>query len=387
MIVDVAVVGGGMVGASIALRLAQAGLQVVLLEKQPFKAVEMQDPVDLRVSAINRRSEQWLRDLGAWQQMPTARLCAYQQLRAFEGNLPPLDFTAEEIGESYLGHIIENSVIQTALWQQIPANLTVLCPATIERLQQLSDHCQLHTAEHGVITAKLVMGADGAHSIVRQLARIGTNGWQYQQGCMLIHVETPYEHLTMTWQQFTEQGPRAYLPLPGRQASLVWYDDANKIAQLAQLPPEALQQEISKNFPTELGAVKVLKQAWFPLVRSDANQYFQGRVVLLGDAAHTINPLAGQGVNLGFADAQLLAELVIAAWQQQQDIAAASLLASYQRQRKVANLTMMSAMDAFYQVFGSHLPPIRHLRRFGLNLAAKAGPLKAWVGKYAAGLK
>jgi len=384
---DIAVVGGGMVGASFALKIAQAGLSVVLLEKQPVQAVTKDQSFDLRISAINRRSEHWLRELGAWQAMHSERLCVYQQLRAFEQEQPPLDFTAAEIAEPYLGHMVENNQIQAALWQQFPPTLTVLCPATVTAVQNHADFVSLTTAEHGEIVAKLVIGADGANSQIRQLAGIGSSGWQYQQACMLIHIQTAYPHLEMTWQQFTEQGPRAYLPLPGHDASLVWYDDANRIAQLAVMSTEQLHREITQHFPPRLGEFKVLKQAWFPLVRSDANQYVKGRVLLMGDAAHTINPLAGQGVNLGFADAQLLAKLLEQAWQKGDDLASPTLLATYQRQRKIANLTMMSAMDVFYHVFKSELPPVRRIRRLGLALAAKAGPLKAWVGKYAAGIK
>ena len=384
---DIAVVGGGMVGASVALKLAQAGLSVVLLEKHPIKAVTKDESFDLRISAINRRSETWLRELGAWQTMHPERLCVYQQLRAFEQEQPPLDFTAAEIAEPYLGHMVENNQIQAALWQQFPASLTVLCPTTVLSVQNDAEFVSVKTTEHGEIIAKLVIGADGANSQIRQLSGVGSSGWQYQQACMLIHIQTAYPHLEMTWQQFTEQGPRAYLPLPGHDASLVWYDEANRIAQLAAMAPEQLHREITAHFPPRLGEFKVIKQAWFPLVRSDANQYVKGRVVLIGDAAHTINPLAGQGVNLGFADAQLLAQLLVDAWQQGEDLSSPLLLAQYQRQRKIANLTMMSAMDVFYQVFKSDLPPVRQIRRLGLALAAKAGPLKAWVGKYAAGIK
>ena len=384
---DIAVVGGGMVGASVALRLSQLGLRIVLLEKFQPAELTPTDAFDLRISAINRRSEQWLQELGAWQLLPSARICQYDQLRAFEADLTPLDFTAAELGESYLGHMVENNQIQAALWQQFPDTLSVLCKATVLKLTEELDGICLSTEQHGELRAKLVIGADGAQSIIRKLANVGCSGWQYQQACLLIHVKTAYPHLRMTWQQFTEQGPRAYLPLPGQDASLVWYDEANRVAQLAGMSPELLKQEIIQHFPACVGDFTVQKQAWFPLVRSDAHQYVKGRVVLIGDAAHTINPLAGQGVNLGFADAELLTSMLQSAIEQGQDIADPSLLARFQRQRKVANLTMMSAMDVFYQVFSSSLPPVRHLRRFGLSLAAKAGPFKAWVGKYAAGLK
>lgn len=382
---DVAVVGGGMVGAALALALGRAGLKVALLERQTPVAVTTESEFDLRISAINRKSEAWLSQLTAWQALLPSRLASYQTLRAFEGEGQPLDFTAAELGESHLGHMVENNHLQQALWQQLPAQVQRFCPVRIFGMRQLADAAVLDT-DQGEIRAQVLVAADGAQSQLKQLAGIGSQGWQYQQACMLVHVETAYDSLPMTWQQFTEQGPRAYLPLPGRQASLVWYDDQLNIQQLVKLAPAELQKQLQQHFPSQLGAVKVQKQAAFPLTRSHANQYVKGRLVLIGDAAHTINPLAGQGVNLGFADAELLAQLLVSQHQAGGPLADATLLLSYQQQRRRANLLMMSAMDMFYQVFKQPLPPLRLLRRVGLQVAGHSGPLKSWVGRYAAGL-
>ena len=392
---DVVIVGGGMVGASLALKFSQAGLQVALLEKTAPPPLLDTAPFDLRVSAINRRSEAWLQSLGAWALLQPERLCPYQRLQAFETpqcgqawlGQPELTFTAAEIGQSHLGHIVENQHLQAALWQAFPSSLQVFCPATVLSLQQETEFAAVHTAEFGAIRGRLLIAADGGQSQLRSLAGIGCHGWQYQQGCLVATVDTTYGQQDITWQQFTEQGPRAFLPLPGARASLVWYDDVYKVQQLAKLPPSELAQQIRQHFPAQLGDIQLQQQGWFALTRMHANQYYDNRVVLVGDAAHTINPLAGQGVNLGFADAMLLADLVLAATAKGQDPADATLLASYQRQRKAANLVMMSAMDGFYQVFKSDWPLLRLARQAGLSLAAKAGPLKAWVGAYAAGLK
>ena len=178
---------------------------------------------------------------------------------------------------------------------------------------------------------------------------IGSNGWQYRQACLVALVNTPYPQQDVTWQQFTPTGPRAFLPLPDQQGSVVWYDDLVKVKQLAALNSTQLTQQLRKAFAAQLGEVEVVSSSWFPLARMDANRYYAGRVVLAGDAAHTINPLAGQGVNLGFADAKLLTELIINAQRHNADIGSEALLRSYQRKRKPANLLMMSAMDGFYQ--------------------------------------
>lgn len=384
---DVAIVGGGMVGASLAVALGQAGMQVALLERQALPATRAShDPFDLRISAINRRSEAWLEALGVMAALNPARIFPYQTLRCFEGASTPLDFTADELGVPHLGYMIENNEIQAALWQQLPDAVQRFCPVDVVSLAQDADCASLVLSDGQTLNAQIVIAADGALSSLRQLAGIGQTGWQYQQACLLINVKTTYPSVPMTWQQFTEQGPRAYLPLPEQNASLVWYDQHTRVAQLAKLTPSQLQHEIQQHFPPELGEFSVLQAAYFPLTRSHANQYYAHRVVLVGDAAHTINPLAGQGVNLGFADAQVLATLLKAQWHAGQDLAESSLLTRYERERRMANSTMMTAMDAFYHVFGSSLGPIRTLRQLGLQLAGKAGPLKTLVGKYAAGL-
>lgn len=388
---DIVIVGGGMVGASLALRFSQAGLQVAVIEKTPPTPIPADAPIDLRVSAINRRSEQWLRDIGVWQQLPARRMCPYRALQAFEGESKHhhdgLVFTAAELRQPYLGHIVENNSLQTTMWQQFDEFITLFSPATVTGLLQAEEVSTLSTKEFGDIRGRLFIAADGAQSQLRALAGIGSNGWQYQQACLVATVNTEYPQQDITWQQFTEQGPRAFLPLPGAQASLVWYDNLATVKVLAQLPAEALAAEINKNFPAKLGKVTIQQQGWFPLTRMHANRYWAGRVVLVGDAAHSINPLAGQGVNLGFADAALLAELVLQALAAGDDVANASLLNRYQQQRKKDNLLMMSAMDGFYQLFSSQWPVLRFARKLGLTAAANAGPLKAFVGAYAAGLK
>ncbi|RVT46125.1 FAD-dependent oxidoreductase [Rheinheimera sediminis] len=383
---DIVIVGGGMVGASVALKLSRAGLEVGLIEKQPVSAFDPHSAIDLRVSAINRRSEQWLTDLGAWSLLQQWRLCPYKRLQAFEDEQAGLTFHADEVALTHLGHIVENNLIQQALWANFPANLQLFCPASVTGFVQHSDYASVSTVEFGELKAKLVIAADGGQSQLRQLAQIGVSGWQYQQSCLVVTVNTEYEQQDITWQQFNESGPRAFLPLPGKQGSLVWYDHHHKIKQLAALSKAALAEQIQHAFPAKLGKITVEQVASFPLARVHAKDYVKGRLVLVGDAAHSINPLAGQGVNLGFADAMLLSELLEQAFAQGQDLAGAALLKQYQSTRQRENALMMSAMDLFYQNFSSSLPPVRFLRQLGLAVAEKAGPLKHWVSRYAVGI-
>ncbi|WP_051090365.1 FAD-dependent oxidoreductase [Arsukibacterium perlucidum] len=384
-LVDVTVVGGGMVGAAIALALSQAGLQVALIEKVAPAEFEPDSAPDLRVSSINLASETWLTALGAWPLLQQMRLCPYQRLQAFEQPQSIVTFDATDIKRSHLGHIVENNLLQLALWQHFPANLTLFCPASVVALSQTSDSTLLTLDSGEQLESKLVIAADGGNSQLRKLAGIGTNGWQYQQACLVALVNTPYPQQDVTWQQFTPTGPKAFLPLPGQQGSVVWYEDAPRVKQLAALSPKQLTQALLKAFPAALGEVEVVSSSWFPLARMDANSYYAGRVVLAGDAAHTINPLAGQGVNLGFADAKLLTELIISAHQQQQDPGSVDLLNAYQRKRKPANLLMMSTMDGFYQLFGNDITPLRNLRQLALTVASRSSVLKTLVARYAVG--
>jgi 2-octaprenyl-3-methyl-6-methoxy-1,4-benzoquinol hydroxylase len=206
---DIVIVGGGMVGASLALRFSQAGLQVAVIEKTPAAPLSEQQPIDLRVSAINRRSEQWLSDIGVWQQLPAQRLCPYRALQAFEGESldhnDGLVFTASELKQPYLGHIVENNSLQATMWQQFDEFITLFSPATVTVLSQGEDYSTVSTKEFGDIRGRLFIAADGAQSQLRTLAGIGNNGWQYQQACLVATVDTEYPQQDITWQQFTEQ--------------------------------------------------------------------------------------------------------------------------------------------------------------------------------------
>ncbi|WP_286265794.1 FAD-dependent oxidoreductase [Thalassotalea atypica] len=391
-LVDCIVVGGGMVGAAAALSLAQLGLSVTLVEKSAPNPLSPEQPVDLRVSAISLASEYLLEQLGAWPQIRAWRCAPYKRLGVWESELAYTEFNADDIDQPYLGHIIENRSIQLALWQQIEAHdsIELICPSSVESLSQV-DHettgfSTLSVGERE-INARLIVAADGGNSFIRKLAGIGCTGWQYQQSAMLIHVQTSIEQQDITWQQFTPSGPMAMLPLSGNQASLVWYHHKDEIRRLSALSNQALQERVLAAFPEKLGDIKVLNKASFPLTRQHANSYVEGRVVLLGDAAHSINPLAGQGVNLGFKDVKALQTIIATAigngelWHQPH------VLVRYEKARRTDNALMMTGMDALYKGFSNDLPLFKLLRNTGLFVAQRVPILKSKALAYACGIE
>ncbi|WP_028116355.1 FAD-dependent oxidoreductase [Ferrimonas senticii] len=384
---DVMVVGGGMVGAAAALGLAQQGWQVILFEAQQPQSFTPQQPLDLRVSAVSAASERLLTQLGAWGGVMAMRAAPYRTLATWELPERMVSFDAADLGHAHLGHIIENRVVQLALWQQLESlpNVTVVLGLP-QSITQVADYAEVVVDGVGY-RAPLLLGCDGAQSKVRQAANIGVSGWHYRQHCLIINIDTEAEQQQITWQQFSPSGPRALLPLPGKHASLVWYDSPARISELKRLDNAALKQQIIQAFPAErLGEFEVVRAASFPLTRQHANHYFQGRMVLLGDAAHTINPLAGQGVNLGFKDVAALLALLATADVSELHADPQPLLTHYQRQRRPDNLRMQAAMDLFYQVFSNDFGPLKLARNLTFSLANNAGPIKHQVMRYAMGL-
>lgn len=385
---DAVVVGGGMVGAAAALGLAQAGWSVALLEHQAPQAFEAQSPPDLRISAIGCTSVGLLKQLGAWPAVTAMRTAPYRRLETWEWASSRVAFDAVSLGLPELGFMVENRILQLALWQQFAqcANLTLLCPARLQSLQRADKAWQLTLDSGETLQARLVIGADGANSQVRKLAAIGTNGWQYRQACMLITVDTGAPQQDVTWQRFFPSGPRAFLPLYDSWASLVWYDSPQRIRQLQAMPPAQLEREIATAFPARLGPVKVHAAGSFPLTRRHAQRYVLPGLALLGDAAHTINPLAGQGVNLGYRDVDALLSVLSEAREQGEDWSSEAVLLRYQRRRRTDNLLMQSGMDLFYTAFSNNLAPLNVARNLALMAAQRAGKLKEHALKYALGL-
>lgn len=388
--VDIFIVGGGMVGTAIAARLGGSGLRIAVLEQSPPAAFDPDSAPDLRVSALSPASIRLLQDIGAWQHISAMRTAPYQRMQVWEqkredGTL----FDASEIGAANLGHIVENRIVQLGCTAALAQhdNIELICPDEISSLHTHDGISQLILKSGRSFTTRLLIGADGARSKVREAATIGLNSHEYPMHAFVATVAIQGGERDITWQRFTPEGPQSLLPLAGDYASLVWYRPAARVQQLQQLDDAALIAAFRAEFPDNLPDISaIVSRGSFPLIRRHAQDYVRNGIALAGDAAHTIHPLAGQGVNLGFQDVAALCEVLLAAQQQGEDIGSLPVLRRYQRRRQLANHAMQRLMDLFCYGFGNDIAPLRFARNLGLKLANRGGPLKKEVIRYALGL-
>lgn len=396
---DFCINGGGMVGATLALGLAQQQFKVAVIEPYlpaPFKP---EDGPDLRVSAISEASVTLLKALGAWEHIAAMRVKPYTGLSVWDDPSHRTDFTAHSIDMPQLGYFVENRLLQLGCHKALTQfdNVEIISGQKVEGIR-LTTTANVNLSNGRTLEAKWLVGADGANSQVRKAAGIGTTGWQYAQQAMGITIKMENAVEPITWQQFTSSGPKAFLPMFDNYASLVWYDTPDELKRIKSLKPSQLESEILKTFPEELtkgkNSFSVIDKAIFPLTRSHANHYVKGCCVLIGDAAHTINPLAGQGVNLGFKDVE--AFLSVSSNFKTNSTAndlltdgafSHMLFSNYERPRKRDNLMMMTAMDGFYTLFSNDVAPIKWIRNQLLSVAQRIEPAKQEVLKYAIGLR
>lgn len=386
---DVIIAGGGLVGLSLAALLGREDVGVALVEAREPQSDWPQDSVDLRVYAISRASENLLRDTGAWPAIEP-HACVYRDMHVWDaGGGGAIHFDSAELGEPGLGSIVESRVMETALLDviaQLPA-VTRFCPASIVALSEADDSRVVELDDGRLLSAALLAGADGRHSRVRDLAGIHAQVSDYGQQALVAVVTCEHSHENTAWQRFLPTGPLAFLPLRDGRCSIVWSATSDVAQQLLALDDAAFCAALGEAFDYRLGKViGVGERVLFPLARQHAERSVAPRLALVGDAAHVIHPLAGQGVNLGFKDVRELADVLLAARQQRRDIGALSVLRRYERARKGDNLATMLAMDGFKHLFGSQVPPLRWLRNAGLDLVDAAGPVKHLIMRAAMGL-
>ncbi len=386
---DVTIVGGGLVGLSLAAMLGRQGFKTALIETHAPQLTWPKNSTDLRVYAISRVSQRLLEDAGAWDAV-AADASAYGDMHVWDASGDgEIHFASAELGEPDLGHIIESRVMEKALFETIQSipTISLFCPASVASLDHEAGR-QLVLLEDGrSLLASLLVGADGKHSQVRDFAGIHAHASSYGQQALVAVVDTERGHDATAWQRFLPTGPLAFLPLRNGQSSIVWSATSDEAQRLLALDDASFCAELGKAFDYRLGNVHACgERALFPLVRQYAERSVAPGLALVGDASHVIHPLAGQGVNLGFKDVRELATVLAQAQQVGRDIGSLSVLRRYERARKGDNMVTMLAMDGFKHLFGSTIPPLRWLRNTGLNLFDTATPLKNKVIRSAMGL-
>ncbi|UTW04992.1 UbiH/UbiF/VisC/COQ6 family ubiquinone biosynthesis hydroxylase [Amphritea atlantica] len=389
---DLLIVGGGMVGATIAAALGDTDLRIAVVEQQYPPSFQAESEHDLRVSALSIASEQIFRTLGVWDGIISRRACPYRRMKVWESdeNRAATEFVSDDIGADHLGYIVENRIIQLALLERLSLfdNIDLICPAETVDIDYSPGSSLLRLADGRELIGKLMIAADGGGSRVRMAAGIGVHSWDYDQHALVASVITELPQQDITWQQFTPDGPHAFLPLTGHRGSLVWYNRPSQVRRLLSLDNSTFIDELTRVFPERLGRIEtVIERGAFPLRRQHAQQYVKEGVALAGDAAHMINPLAGQGVNIGLLDAATLAEVILRGYREGVEISDLSLLQQYEQQRRNHNLMMMQLMDGFYRVFSNDFLPLRLLRNFGLGAAERITPAKHKVMRFAMGLE
>jgi len=420
---DVVICGGGMVGLALALALAPTGLRLALLEQQAADPAALAWPAgqdgapevpavlaaalgegrfDPRVSALTPASRTLLESLAVWPLLSRLRLCPYTDMQVWDADgTGAIHFAAADIHAQCLGYIVENGLVTAALAAALEADgrvqrfnavtLTALEPAP----QPGGNPGHTLTLQDGtLLSCRLLIGADGGTSKVRTLAGFETREWAYGQQALVTTVRTAEPHQFTAWQRFMSSGPLAFLPLmlPGAEAqhhsSIVWTCEPDLATELLALDDAAFARRLTRAFEARLGAVQeVALRHSFTLVQKHASTYVHEGIALIGDAAHTIHPLAGQGVNLGFADVQSLAGVLGRAVARGEDFASEQVLSRYQRERKAANLGMMLVMEGFKRGFGSDNLALRWLRNSGLKAADTLTLFKREVMSRAMGLK
>ena len=385
---DVVIVGGGIVGATLARCLINTPLKVALLDYQKPSPLDLKE-YDPRVSALTLSSQQLFHNLGVWPQIIAGRVAPYQRMVVWDDrNRKEIKFNAAKIDHSLLGWIVENKIIRHALWQSLSTqdNIDCLSPVSCEKFSR-DDQYSVLTTTAGTLKARLIVGADGALSWVRQHADFKWQEKSYQQHALVATVALTNPHQFTAWQCFTADGPIALLPLDDPyRATVIWSQDGGSPDERLTQETSALAAAMAVRLGQRFGEMTLLsKPVSFPLVMRHAKQYSKAGVVLCGDAAHTIHPLAGQGVNLGLLDAAALAELIITAHQAGTSLADERVLRRYERWRRGDSSTMIAAMEAFKQLFGHSNSLITSLRGLGLSWVNHSQLLKQFFMQHAVG--
>lgn len=394
---DIVVVGAGLIGTAAACLFARQGLEVMLVETQPAERGQGDENGDRRVSAINLAAAALLQALEAWPGIDPGRIGEYRAMRVWDRNsAAKISFHAADLGQQRLGYIIDNRLMIEAMREKLRQNynVTILDNTEITAIDRHRDRAadrsrpglSVDLAGERVET-QLLVGADGAHSRVRALCGLNTRWRDFGQDALTATVSTAGSHRHTAWQCFLETGPVAMLPLADGRCALVWSCERATADQLMDLPAADFCARLQSVFFDELGEITDCRpRQRFALTQHHANPYIADAVALVGDAAHTIHPLAGLGANIGLMDAAALAEVVQQARGRGADPGQYSVLRRYQRWRRGDNALVMAMMAGFKEAFGSSRASVKALRSAGMNWADSVTPLKVALARFATGL-
>ncbi len=386
---DVAVVGGGLVGATLSLALGGAGFRVALIDREP-PAAKTADAYDGRASAVALGSKRVLAGLGLW---PTLAPDAgpIRDIRVSDGPSSLfLHYDHRDVNDEALGYIVENRYLRRALATALAASPTIArrAPVALEALERADDAARLALNDGTRLAARLVVGADGRGSRVREAAGIAVTAWRYPQTAIVCSVRHARPHHAVAHERFLDAGPFALLPLKdAHHASIVWTESERRVDAMLALDDAAFSRAMTERFGDTLGALAIDGRRWtWPLGLHHAQRYVDPRLVLVGDAAHGIHPIAGQGLNLGLRDVAALAEVLVDARRLGLDIGDAGVLERYQRWRRPDNVALLIATDSLNRLFTTDAAPVRLARDLGLAAVNRLPPLKRLFMRHAMGL-
>ncbi|HEX6929564.1 MAG TPA: UbiH/UbiF/VisC/COQ6 family ubiquinone biosynthesis hydroxylase [Gammaproteobacteria bacterium] len=388
---DVVVAGGGMIGAACALALARKRFRIALVDRHVPHPVAADAPMELRVSALSRASERLLRNLGVWDAIAAVRVSPYCEMRVWdEAGSGSVHFDAAELGEPCLGYIVENRVIQSALWQRLgtEADADIFAPASVAQVTPDAGGTDIVFEDGQRLRAKLLVVADGAASPLRTRFGIHVAAADYGQQGIVSVIRTEKPHGSIARQRFMRTGPLAFLPLADGSVSIVWSANDAEAARLMALTDMEFCSALTAASEGALGRITECgKRGAFPLRRQHADTYLAPRAVLIGDAAHVVHPLAGQGANLGFLDVAALVETLEEARDAGRDFGQQRILRRYERWRRGDNLATEWAMDGFHRLFDNNNSLLAGLRNAGFRLFDRTGPIKHAVMRQAMGIR
>lgn len=386
---QVAIIGGGMVGATVACLLAEKDISVALVDAGDPSAAWPEDSYDLRVSALTLASINLFKSLNVWDDIVQLGEQSVEKMFVWDHfGRGELDIDSADAGEMQMGSVVENRITVLALWEKIRGLSTcdVFKSIRLEGFDTNEERVDIQLSNNINIKAQLLVGADGSNSKIRQLSGIEHYGWNYQQKALVATVRPEKPHQNTAWQRFLPEGPLALLPLRDGLISIVWTSATETTEAHLKLSDADFCEALADASEYQLGEFELLGgRGAFPLKLQFSSEYCQDRMVLIGDAIHTIHPLAGQGANLGLKDAVTLADVVLKAHQARRDIASQQVLRRYERQRKGDNLLMMGMMDGFKRLFGADEMLVKLTRSSGMELINQSTLLKNQICKYAMG--